>query len=183
MIPTSSNVPTEGSDTISGSSFEDIIDALGGDDIVFGSTGGDWLYGGLGNDQLYADTYDGSQIKGTGDLSDTWNSLMGNGGDDTLTGGTGLDDLWGGTGNDQLLGGKGKDYFVFEPSSGQDYIADFKPGEDYIWVMPNMNGTGDPMATQNVDGLVLDFGNGNSVLLAGIHEADLPNDAIQFWGV
>ena len=181
VAPAQSSIPTEGADAITGTAFEDLVDALGGDDVVFGGTGGDTLAGGLGNDTLYADTHAGYQQPGTADAPDAWNQLFGDAGDDILVGGAGLDDLYGGTGNDILSGGAGADWFIFEPGSGLDCILDFTPGEDQLWALTNMNGTGAPMITQNVDGAVVDFGNGNAVLLAGVDAAYLPADAIAFY--
>ena len=76
---------TEGSETIMGSRFDDVIDALGGNDHVEGREGDDLLKGGLGADRLY-----------------------GRIGDDLLVGGEGDDRLEGGRGRDRLDGGSGE---------------------------------------------------------------------------
>ncbi len=69
--------PTEGDDTINGSSGDDVIFALGGNDTVYGNDGFDWLFGEAGNDTL-----DG----GAGN-----DLLVGGQGNDTLIGGSGAD--------------------------------------------------------------------------------------------
>lgn len=115
-------IGTSGSDAISGSRGDDIIDAGGGDDIVYGHQGDDIIDGGLGNDRLYGqdgeDTITGGQGNDRlygGDDNDSLNGgagadrLYGQQGDDTLTGEDGADRLYGGTGNDSLDGGADND--------------------------------------------------------------------------
>ena len=47
--------------------------------------------------------------------------------------GNSLDNVMvGNSGNNVLTGGAGKDTFVFNPSFGNDVIADFHPGEDIV---------------------------------------------------
>ncbi|CAO3439575.1 calcium-binding protein [Azospirillum argentinense] len=165
---------TEGADTLQGTSIDDTFKGLGGNDQIFGGAGADTITGNAGDDMIYADSYGGTGA----DTEGTWNKLFGDAGDDVLVSGAGFDDLWGGVGNDTLTGGAGADWFVFEPGSGVDAITDFTPGSDQIIVMPNMNGAGDPVLSQNADGTVVDFGAGNAVLLQGVALAELPADAI-----
>ncbi|MCW2239660.1 hypothetical protein [Azospirillum canadense] len=77
-----------------------------------------------------------------------------------------------------LAGGAGADWFVFEPSRGVDTFTDATPGEDTIIVSADMNGTGEPVLSQNADGTVVDFGGVNAVLLQGVALAELPADAV-----
>jgi Ca2+-binding RTX toxin-like protein len=176
---TTSLLATQGDDTIAGTAVDDYFDGLAGDDIIFGGIGADQLEGNDGNDTIYADTYANLATETTGDVEFTWNKLAGNAGEDTLISNAGGDDLWGGIGNDTMFGGAGEDWFVFEPGSGIDYIIDFTAGEDIIVVMENMNGTGDPTLSQNQDGTVVDFGNGNAAVLLGVSLDTLPADAVQ----
>ncbi|MFC5357742.1 calcium-binding protein [Azospirillum himalayense] len=165
---------TEGADTLQGTSIDDTFKGLGGGDQIFGGAGADTINGNAGDDMIYADSYGGTGA----DTEGAWNKLFGDAGDDVLVSGAGFDDLWGGVGNDTLTGGTGWDWFVFEPGSGVDAITDFTPGSDQIIVMPNMNGAGDPVLSQNADGTVVDFGAGNAVLLQGVALAELPADAV-----
>ncbi len=71
-------IGTNGDDTLSGSSFSDIIFGLGGNNTLSGNGGSDWLFGGSGND-----------------------SLNGGSGNDSLFGGTGNNQLDGGSGFDR----------------------------------------------------------------------------------
>ncbi|MFC5357745.1 calcium-binding protein [Azospirillum himalayense] len=170
---------TDGSDVLQGTSINDTFNGLGGGDQIFGGAGADTISGNDGDDVIFADVYAGQTEPSLGtDTEGTWNKLFGDAGDDVLVSGAGFDDLWGGVGNDTLTGGAGWDWFVFEPGSGVDAITDFTPGTDQIIVMPNMNGAGDPVLSQNADGTVVDFGAGNAVLLQGVALAELPADAV-----
>ncbi len=73
-------------DSVTGTSYGDIILAGGGHDIVFGYGGGDTIDGGSGNDYLYG-IDDADSIKG-GSGND---EIHGNAGADTLDGGTDFD--------------------------------------------------------------------------------------------
>ncbi len=74
------NTPTQGNDTLVGTTGNDFIDALGGDDVVSGGAGDDQLLGSAGNDQLSGDA-----------------------GNDTLVGGLGSDTATGGPGDDTFV--------------------------------------------------------------------------------
>lgn len=80
------NGATAGSDILSGTDLDDVIDAMKGDDQVNGYAGDDRLSGGAGDDQM-----------------------LGGDGNDTLLGESGQDDLHGGFGNDQIDGGEDAD--------------------------------------------------------------------------
>lgn len=77
-------------------------------DTLVGSSGRDYLFGRRGDD-----------------------TIIGDNGRDFLFGGRGNDSLHGGAGNDVLFGGAGHDRFIFF-EGGNDLIADFKKGVDYI---------------------------------------------------
>jgi Ca2+-binding RTX toxin-like protein len=80
---------TQKSDSINGTSQNDLIFAFEGSDIVHGNGGADCIVGADGSDALYGD-----------------------GGNDVMTGGAGSDALYGGSGNDKLYGEDGSDNLV-----------------------------------------------------------------------
>jgi Ca2+-binding RTX toxin-like protein len=107
--------PTEGNDSLVGSSGSDTIDLLGGNDRYDGLGGDDTVRGGAGIDVL----------KGGLD-NDT---LSGGTGSDRLEGGSGDDFLDGGDGSDRLYGGDGKDFlFGGDWISGSDDRGDLLDG-------------------------------------------------------
>lgn len=61
-------------------------------------------------------------------------TLVGSSSADSISGLNGADKLYGRDGSDTLAGGPGNDHFIFDtaPSSGVDWIADFKPKQDVI---------------------------------------------------
>jgi Ca2+-binding RTX toxin-like protein len=70
--------------------------------------------------------------------NDGANVLSGLDGNDNLAGLGGDDILAGGAGRDRLNGGSGADAFVFDTTpvnvTNTDFITDFTPGEDKIWL-------------------------------------------------
>ena len=93
-----------------------------GDNILKGTKFGDKILGLDGDDT----------IKGRGGND----KLKGGDGDDNINGGKGNDKIFGDDGNDQLKGGSGHDgfYFKFSLDSGKDFIKDFHPGEDTLYI-------------------------------------------------
>lgn len=102
-----SRPPTNGDDTIYGSSWSDTIRALKGNDTVFGGYGNDKIYGDDGDDTLY-----------------------GQHGNDLLDGGKGNDNLSGGDGKDTLIGGKNND--VLDGGAGIDTALYSGPKSQYL---------------------------------------------------
>ncbi|MBF9194541.1 glycoside hydrolase family 113 [Microvirga terrestris] len=98
--------PTDGDDSITGTSKANVIKAKAGDDTVLGLGGSDRLSGELGND-----TIDG----GTGN-----DVLYGDKGDDYLEGGSGADRVYGGENNDIISGGAENDQL--RGDSGDDML-------------------------------------------------------------
>lgn len=133
----------------------DVIDAGDGSDTVFGGAGNDSITGGAGSDELFA-----------------------GGGDDTLSGGTGADFIYGGGGNDTLTGGAGADTFYFNSTAGDDVITDFATADDTL-VLANtatdFTSVADVTAasTSVSGGILIDLGDGNSLMLEGITTGDL----------
>ncbi len=93
------NTPTQGNDTLVGTTGNDSIDALGGDDIVSGGAGEDQLLGGAGNDQLNGDA-----------------------GNDTLIGGVGSDTATGGPGDDTFVVDSASDVVNEAAAEGTDTV-------------------------------------------------------------
>ncbi len=99
---------TTGSDTIQGTSADEIIYGLEGNDVLYGNGGYNMLYGEPGNDSLYGG---GNGNRVYGGLGNDYlnggdnggNVLYGEEGDDILEGDGGLDVLIGGTGNDTYI--------------------------------------------------------------------------------
>ena len=83
---TSGGTPTEGSDVLRGSNFDDLLDARGGNDQLFGRGGNDTLIGGSGRDVLDGGAGNDELRGGTG--SDTYRFGRGDG-NDTI-----IDDSW-----------------------------------------------------------------------------------------
>ena len=92
-------------ESLTGSSYADVLVGNGGNNTLLGRDGDDRLSGGSGNDMLNGgagnDTLEGDQGADT---------LFGGGDQDTLMGGDGWDFLFGQNGDDLLEGGAGMDY-------------------------------------------------------------------------
>jgi len=177
-----------GDDRLRGGGGNDVLKGGAGDDTLLGGTGDDRLADGMGSDTLRGlagnDTLLGGgsadRLTGGGGAD----RLRGGGGSDTLDGGPGGDRLFGGTGRDRIIGGAGRDTlagdtgadeFVFRPGAGRDRITDFEPGTDRLELDVGLTGgaaTGAEVvadfATVTAAGVRFDFGNGDSLLLAGL---------------
>ncbi len=148
------NVVTgRGNDRLTGNDGANRLTAGDGRDRLSGLGGDDTLKGGAGND-----------------------TALGGDGNDSLLGGTGADSLDGGAGNDTLNGGDGSDRFVF--GAGADLVVDFTDDRDAIVLFLDQLGRvgatiDDILALAHVVGnqLVLDFGVGNVLTLAGVTDA------------
>ncbi len=172
---------TESAETITGASFGDHIDALGGDDIIVSHQGDDTLNGGSGADAIDSGDGNDSVLGGEGNDSvfgqsgnDTIDggvgddSILGNSDNDSLTGNDGNDSLWGETGDDilqgnndddQIAGGEGNDTLL--GNNGQDALQG-DIGNDSL-----QGGNGDDQLS-GVDGDdVLSGGEGADSLLGG----------------
>lgn len=104
------------SDTMLGTSFDDLLNGYAGADDLLGGGGADTLRGGAGNDHLYGLAAD----DGSDDRSDGNDSLSGEDGNDYLRGDAGNDTLDGGAGADRVDGGRGND--VIRGSAGSDSL-------------------------------------------------------------
>jgi Ca2+-binding RTX toxin-like protein len=114
---------------------------------VTGGAGDDWLKGGPGADLL-----------------------LGNAGSDDLQGLDGNDVLRGGLHHDGLTGGAGNDTFVFARGDGPDWIVDFRPGVEKLWLI----GISTAEVTQAVEtrwgwvGVAVRFGGGDEIFLQDV---------------
>lgn len=138
----------KGDDTLRALESGSRINGAGGDDIVEGRGGDDRLSGGNGNDVV-----------------------SGGAGDDLLNGFRGNDTINGGAGDDTLRGSSGADTFVFAAGDGDDMIVDFRSNDflDLSASATDFASLADVQAaaTETVDGLLIDLGGGDSVLLQG----------------
>jgi Ca2+-binding RTX toxin-like protein len=123
-------VGTNGADTISAGTRNDIINGLdgndsinggGGNDTITGGSGNDTMNGNAGNDELHA--VSGNDLMHGNDDND---SLYAGAGADSLYGDNGNDTLVAGTGGALMTGGGGADTFRFNGVSGiVDTVTDF----------------------------------------------------------
>jgi Ca2+-binding RTX toxin-like protein len=168
---TGSNVAAY-ADFIEGGAGNDMIFAQAGNDNLWGEEGADGLWGGAGSDYLNGGD-DSDALVGnewvSGVVSDLWDGLHGDAGDDylftggyghaLLDGGAGSDRMWGGPDSDFLTGGAGIDYLaggggrdIFEVTAADnlageyDFIRDFQDRLDFIklpagvaWYVANSN--------------------------------------------
>jgi len=144
-----------------------------GDDALSGGLRDDRLAGGAGNDRLNGNA--------------GHDQLIGGEGDDELNGGAGNDRLEGGGGTDRLIGGWGDDTFVFRRGDGADTVMDFRidaaAGRDRIELrIDGFDDLGDVLSTaaQTGDGVLFDFGGGDTLLLRGATLASVAGDWFTF---
>ena len=179
-------IAAAGNDTIGGGVGDDTVEAGGGDDIIYGGkdsndTGlNDSIMGGDGNDIVFGGAGN-DFVAGGGDNDE----LFGGSGNDTIEGGSGSDTIFGGAGDDTITGGEGADRFSFAANQGDDVITDFEVGEDTL-VLANAAtdftslADVEAAATEVSGGLLIDLGDGNSLLLEGISTGDLQADDFVF---
>ncbi|GAA3794475.1 hypothetical protein GCM10022403_030450 [Streptomyces coacervatus] len=94
----------DGSDTITASGGDNIVQGGAGNDTLHGGSGAQYLSGDDGNDTITGGTNDDTLYGGKGN-----DVLYGNSGNDKLYGNSGNDKLYGGPGTDTLSGGPGTD--------------------------------------------------------------------------
>lgn len=171
-----------GHDTIGGGAGPDTIYAGGRDDVVYGGTdtGADTILLGDGDDIAFAAAGDDSLVGGSGR-----DDLYSGAGNDTVLGGDGADTIWAGGGDDLFTGGNGQDVFYFEGDSGADTITDFDLDFDRLILTNTVAGLSSMEDVQNAasdtsDGLLIDLGGGNSLLLNDLTVADIGTMDIEF---
>jgi Ca2+-binding RTX toxin-like protein len=162
----------DGFDRLFGGSEDDLLFGDEGPDALFGQTGHDVLRGGIDSDRLFG---------GTGN-----DSLFGDADDDVLYGGAGFDILDGGAGDDELWGNFNADTFVFADGHGADTIRDFEATNPFekidltgVSLAPDISDyttlLGSGAVTAVAGGVLIDTGNGNSIVLQDVNIADLDN--------
>jgi serralysin len=141
---------------------------------IYGTNASDILSGTALNDEIIG--RDGDDL------------LSGLDGNDELYGGAGNDTLIGGTGNDELHGGTGADLFVYD--SGRDNIEDFSLAQgDRIRIAQNLGVTdlagllARAVSTDGGDDTLIDFGNGNTLLLEDVRLSSLVAEMFEFEAV
>ncbi|WP_417464810.1 calcium-binding protein [Kordiimonas sp.] len=166
-----------GNDSLYGGGSADVLGGGAGEDYVEGGAGDDTLFARDGNDEM--DGGAGDDIMFAGD------------GDDFLEARDGDDTLWGGAGNDNMDGGAGADTFGFIAGSGDDEIWSFNVDEDSLDlsgtefdftdiddVVARATTTVNPQ--NNVSGVTIDLGGGNSVWLAQFDIGDVSSLSVVF---
>jgi Ca2+-binding RTX toxin-like protein len=145
---------TEGSngfDFFRGSSVDDLVNGAGGRDVLIGRGG--------------------------------WDELDGGAGDDVLMGNRGNDVLHGGEGRDILKGGAGNDTFIFEAGDDRDLVMRFQADEDQIMLhvegVESFEDLSD-LATVHGNKTVLDFGEGDALILKGVTFEELSETNFDF---
>lgn len=176
-----------GQDTINGGIGNDTIvgDVANMTKQVSVIAAADDLWGGGGNDLISGDSpwFTQTVVAGGNSFTGGRDQIDGGSGDDTIWGGLGNDTITGGTGNDTLYGEYRNDVFVFAKGDGADTIKDFTNGADRL----DLSGFGfSNFATQvkahasdTTQGLLIDFGSGDTLLLEGFTRAQFDTgDAI-----
>lgn len=122
-----------------------------------------------------------NNIRGFG--NDLDNVLNGNRAANKLVGGAGDDTLSGAGGSDVLKGCAGDDTFQFGAGFGKDRIADFTVGEDHIQiVVPGADTYAEIQSAMHEShgSTVIDFGNGDKLVVAHTDIAHLTADVFGF---
>ena len=175
---------TNQSDTaLDGTSFDDLILALGGSDIVESREGNDIVFGGFGSDQIDGNEgndrifggFDNDNISG-GSGNDTLiggqgnDTLIGGVGDNLVIGGRGSDIIVSGDGNDTLIGGRGNDEFFVDDVQPANSITilDFNVNEDILFV--------------ETEGLNIGVADNGDIILVNFNN-DLPSSNVTLLGV
>lgn len=168
ITETAATVGTEGTDSLFGSSADEVISGAGGSDTISGAAGDDLIYGnkqtdlligGSGNDTIFGGQNNGPE-SGTplalregsdtvygGDGNDILygnhgsDIIAGDSGADTIFGGQDGDTIHGGAGYDDLYGNLGPDRFLYTASNeGWDYIHGYA-SEDAIQLSGGVTAT------------------------------------------
>ncbi|MEL6234461.1 MAG: spondin domain-containing protein [Pseudomonadota bacterium] len=144
-------------EVLAGSRSDDIVSAAGGNDIIVGRAGWDVIDAGDGRDAVF--------------------------------GGAGADDISGGLGRDFLRGGAGDDIFRYAEGDGVDFIFGFgrnalttNDGDVLVLSVDGVESFADVLDVASSRGAstLLNFGNGDAIVLRGTDLADLTADDFIF---
>ena len=113
-----------GADSMVGGAGDDTLDGGAGADIVNGGDGNDYILGGADANYLRGDLGNDSIVGGA-----NFDDINGNQGDDTLRGGDGFDWVVGGQANDMLFGENGGDIVYSNLGNDTQFGGD---GEDWV---------------------------------------------------
>lgn len=189
---------------ITGGAMADTLSGMQGRDTLEGGAGADVLIGGGGVDTasyqsagsgvradldavltgLLAGDAAGDRFVSVENLrgSSHADRLSGDAGANVLSGLAGADVLTGRAGKDQLFGGTGADRFVFGPGDGADRLQDFEDDVDTLVFtgLPGVAQVADVLALAHQQGahVRIDFGQGNSILVANTSLAALADDIV-----
>ena len=169
-----------GHDTLGGGYGHDKVYGREGDDLIFaGKDGNDLVDGGSGDDTVYGGIGKDTVKGGSGD-----DVLFGGEGNDIVNGGAGNDTLYGGIGNDTLIGGDGVDQFYFNKAEGDNVIQDFGSNDTLFLVNTETDFTSlsdiKHASAESGAGVLIQLGNGATVLLEGVTLSDLDDLNIVF---
>jgi Ca2+-binding RTX toxin-like protein len=183
----------EGNDSLTGDDGNDRLFGGMGNDTLIGGTGDDRLGGDDGNDLIRAGNGDDILWGGAGDdtlSSDDGNDILWDGdGNDSIYGGNGDDQFFSGGGNDLLIGGSGADHFIFRGDFGTDRVRDFTVAEGDTLTLSSALWGGTTLtaaqmlasyATVTSNGVVLNFGAGDTITLEGLTSTIGLDSAIDF---
>ena len=190
-----------GQDSLMGGDGADLLDGGAGADTMEGGMGSDTFIvddrgdvvielPGQGIDTLRVETAatialpSGVEILRLGTLGRSGQGsaggdlLLGSAAADRLDGRGGNDVIEGRGGNDTLIGGLGMDSFILRRGDGFDRIEDFTPGMDRLVLTGFGMSAAQVMAcsTATSEGISIDLGEADGVLLAGLILAQLSQD-------
>ncbi len=174
-------MPTNGNDTLTGTTGNDTIDGLGGDDSIDSGLGNDSLSGNTGNDTIDGGTGDDTLDGGIGNDSlsaGTDNDLiLAGAGNDTINGSLGDDIIFADAGNDSIQGGNDNDMLRFDDGAATagvsvDLGAGLSLGTS-IYGNDTLNGIETILGTVFADTII-----GNTLTVAELLSGGAGNDSI-----
>ena len=140
----------ESDDLVTGGAGADAIRGAAGYDLIDGGAGDDVLLGQAGNDQIF-----------------------GGDGADLIFGGEGDDHIAGGLGDDFIFARQGEDTLYFTTGAGSDRVLGFGEGDTLVLDVGLTAEAVLAAAESTARGTLLDFGDGDSLLLIGTGSLDL----------
>jgi Ca2+-binding RTX toxin-like protein len=183
-------------EVLSGTAFNDYLDAGDGDDTIYGGAGNDILIGNGGSDHIYGEAGDdviyGAGGKAGADVIDFLDGgdgndyiyggenagateiLIGGNGDDHLYSESGIDEIYGGNGNDYIDGGGDTDLLFGDAGNDEMHGGD---GPD------TMNGgSGDDLMSGGSGTDKLAGEEGDDILYGGQGGGVAQGDSDELWG-